>query len=158
MAVKINKISESNELKDNKDILFDVLERCGVTNVEVTFSGGGDDGQIDELTLFPERGSTPTSRQHIRNSIWNHKIEGVKVSDGVRWDEKTKTSTKTYKKSVTTQELVDYICYQVLEEHFGGWEDNEGGCGTFYFDVQKRNVDLDFNENFVETRNSRYRF
>jgi hypothetical protein len=153
MATKITNIKESLKIKDNKDILFDVLDSCGVTNVEVSFSGGGDDGQIDSITYYPEKNKSVKAKLK-KNEI----VEGTKVSDGIVWDPKTKTSTQTYRSSVTIQELIDDICYQVLEEHFGGWENNEGGCGIFYFDVQKRRVDLELNENFIETRKSKYRF
>jgi len=46
---------------------------------------------------------------------------------------------------------VEDYCYQVLENMHGGWEINEGSQGTFYFDLEKREVTLEHQYNTEET-------
>jgi hypothetical protein len=46
---------------------------------------------------------------------------------------------------------VEDYCYGVLENMHGGWEINEGSQGTFYFDLEKREVTLEHQYNTEET-------
>lgn len=41
-------------------------------------------------------------------------------------------------------------CYRQLEDHFGGWEINEGSDGTFYFDLDKNTIELSHTYNTEE--------
>ena len=41
-------------------------------------------------------------------------------------------------------------CYQELENHFGGWEINEGSDGRFIFDFNESTVFLDHTYNTEE--------
>jgi len=48
---------------------------------------------------------------------------------------------------------VEDYCYRVLEHMHGGWEINEGSQGTFYFDLEKREVTLEHQYNTEENSN-----
>jgi hypothetical protein len=47
---------------------------------------------------------------------------------------------------------VEDYCYTVLEHMHGGWEINEGSQGTFYFDLKQREITLEHQTNYEETR------
>jgi len=45
---------------------------------------------------------------------------------------------------------VEDWCYRELENHFGGWEINEGSQGEFIFDVNEPSITLNFTSNIEE--------
>jgi hypothetical protein len=138
------KIKIDETTKDHKDILFDVLKDKNVKTFSVSFDGGGDSGQIEDVDLD--------------NKILDEVIEGASVSKGCVWDNETNKSVKKMSENATVREIIDTICYDVLEQTCGGWEINEGSYGTFTFDVSKRKVSLDFNERIIETNHTEYSF
>jgi hypothetical protein len=121
---------ELNEYTDgNKEILFDLLSAANVEKFEVSFSGDGDDGSIDGAELPKE--------------ILNKKVEGTRTESGRVLED--------------VEDIITQICYEVLEREFGGWENDSGAFGAFIFDVSKRSVTLDFNEKFVESKQTLYK-
>ena len=42
-------------------------------------------------------------------------------------------------------EAVEGLCYALLGQEHGGWENNEGGYGEFIFDVAANTIELDMN-------------
>lgn len=133
--------------KDNQEILFDFFLDSGVQTCIVTFNGGGDDGQIGDIEVSPKK-----------TDFFERSVCGVKIKTGTLWDAKTGSAVQHYKTEVTVEELIEDVCYQVLEKHFCGWEDNEGSFGEFRFNMKTRKIELDFNNNFTQSRLSRYRF
>jgi hypothetical protein len=47
-----------------------------------------------------------------------------------------------------TASAVEYLFYELLEELYSGWENNEGGFGTFSWDVKADKIDLVHNTCF----------
>lgn len=138
------KLNPAALVKDNKDILFDILSGEGVDFFEVSFDGSGDSGQIEDVGLD--------------GKILKKNVPGVRVSNGTRWDPQTQTSTPIWQEDVDVRCLAEGVCYDILEESFGGWEINDGAYGVFKFDVKKRKVTLEFNERIMESKYSEYNF
>lgn len=138
------KIKLEEKLQDKKDILFDILKAKKIKNFTVSFDGGGDSGQIEDVSL--------------EDKILDEVVEGVSVSDGYVWDVKSNKSVERLLNNATVRQVIDNICYDVLESHCDGWEINEGSYGTFNFDVSKRKVTLDFNERIIESEYTEYSF
>jgi hypothetical protein len=131
-------------VRDNRDIIFDIMEQEGVESFEVSFDGSGDSGQIEDISLD--------------GKILERNMEGCKVSNGTRWDPVTNTSTPNWEYDVTLKSLIESVCYDVLEASFGGWELNDGSYGSFTFDVKKRKVSLTMNERVMEVNTNEYKF
>jgi uncharacterized protein DUF6878 len=47
-------------------------------------------------------------------------------------------------------EATIYFFYDVLEDQFSGWENNDGGFGQFNWDVKADRIDLVHNTNFTD--------
>ena len=131
----------SDRIKDNKDLIFDLCEQKGVDKFSVTFDGSGDSGQIDEVSLDSKILSLDVVAQ---------------VEDGTQWV--NGASKPLWRDAKDLRDLIESVCYDVLENTNGGWEINDGSFGEFLFDVKKRKVKLDFNERIMESNLTEYRF
>jgi hypothetical protein len=137
-------LNADDHVRDNKDFVFDILEQDGIASFEVEFDGAGDSGQVEGISLDKK--------------LLQRKIEGCKVKNGTRWDPTTQTSSPVWEDDVTLQSLIEGVCYDILEENFGGWEINDGSYGTFTFDVKKRKASLTMNERVMEVNTNEYKF
>lgn len=137
-TIKLDELSEGN-----KEILFDILAREGVESVVVTFSGGGDDGSLESSDL-PDK---------IKKIV----VEGSKTSQGTVWHAGGGRTHK-WKENCTVEEIIQSLCYEAIESRHGGWENGDGAHGDFNFDVGKRKVHLDFNQQYTESELYEYDF
>jgi hypothetical protein len=146
MPTKKKKKYPLDEINDgNKEILFDLLSSKGVATVTVTFDGGGDSGQIEEV-VFLSAESDEISKVGISDIV----VRGAKVDAGRVWSEDG--FKQSYKSDPTVEELIESFCYSALETLYGGWENNDGAFGEFLFRVNDRTVCFDFNERYTESR------
>lgn len=144
MAKTAKVLGADDHVHDNKDLVFDIMEQEGISSFEVEFDGSGDSGQIEAISLDKK--------------LLERKMKGCKVKNGTRWDPTTMTSSPVWENDVTLQSMIEGVCYDVLEQNFGGWEINDGSYGTFTFDVKKRKVGLVMNERVMDVNTSEYKF
>lgn len=138
----MQKINLTKEQRDNKDIIFDILEKKKVNSFTVTFDGSGDSGQIEDITLS--------------DKILEWLVEGASVNKGTVWD--GTTAVQQIAKDPPLRDVVEELCYELLEGVCGGWEIDSGSYGEFVFDVNKRSISLDFNERVEEVNSTLYKF
>ena len=122
------KLRLTNE--ENKRVLFDALEKAGIVLVTVTFDGEGDSGQIENIDFEPAI------------VLDNSTIDISEFSFG------SELSTKM---TQSVSEAVETVCYGLLSQDNGGWENNDGAYGQFTFNVAERTIDLDFNARFTSS-------
>jgi hypothetical protein len=146
------KTKTSANVRDNKDIIFDLLSAEGIESFEVSFDGSGDDGSLNGIECF-----VPEIAEKKIKKILSAKVEGAMVGNGTRWNPDG-TNETIWDENVTVEGLIEGVCYDVLQGVCAGWEINEGSYGTFYFDVKNRKVRLDFNERVMETNLTQYDF
>lgn len=140
---KVKNLSAGEHIQDSKDLVFDILEKEGIASFEVEFDGSGDSGQIEGISLDKE--------------LLEKNMKGCKVKNGKRWDPQTNSWSPVWEENVTLEGLIEGVCYEVLEENFGGWEIDDGSYGTFSFDVKKRKVSLTMNERITDAKTSEYK-
>lgn len=145
------KLKISNDIRDTKDIIFDILTNIGVEKFEISFDGSGDSGQVDE-----PQGVVPKKAAKKFDSLLEEKVEGARISDGTRYG--PNGSEQIWKEDACLKEMIENVCYETLEGVCGGWEINEGSYGCFVFDVKKRKVHLEFNERVIECNLTEYDF
>ena len=131
-------VANANEL--NKPVVFDALAAAGLTRVRVEFDGGGDSGQIDDITAYTGEvpvelpSTSPTLHQAAQNA----------------GDPATAEAT--------LRDAIETLCYDYLSQTHGGWGNEDGAYGTFEFDVPNRTIHLDFNERFTDSTNFTHDF
>jgi hypothetical protein len=131
-------VAEANAL--NKAVVFDALAAAGLTRVEVPFDGEGDSGQIEGVYVYAgdARGELPESSITLHQAAQN------------KGDPRTTT--------VSFHDAIETLCDDYLSQTHGGWENNDGGYGTFEFDVGERTIHLDFNERFTDSTHHSHDF
>jgi len=123
------RVERASKRDKARQILIRELRAAGTKTVDVDFDGYGDSGGVGSIIYRPV--------------LDGKKEVGDTPHEAPDWSE------GTYKKIVrnyTFDELVEEVCYGILEEQHGGWEINEGSYGTFEIDVAKDSVALHFNE------------
>lgn len=119
-------------LSENKTALFDALATARIDTVEVTFNGYADEGQIDGAVADGEGAET---------DLHSINVEIARVERGDRI---------VTRQTLSVKDAIEKLVYDLLEQTYSGWEDNQGAYGDFLFDVTERTITFNFNER-IET-------
>ena len=130
----------SEVLTLNKAALFDALAAAGITTVIVNFDGCGDSGQIEmiEAKAGDDVIELPTVQIEIASAVWG--------------------SATIDRQTQPVRRAIETLVYDVLDQTYGAWGDNDGACGDFTFDVTERTITLDYNERHMESDYSQHVF
>ena len=118
-------------LETNQVRLFGVLGPAGIQYVTVTFDGGGDSGQIEDISAVADNTKVelPTVEIELVNHVWGQ-------------EEPRRTL-------MPVAEAIEQLAYDLLSLTHCGWENNDGAYGEFVFDVAKQSISLEHNERYV---------
>ena len=47
--------------------------------------------------------------------------------------------------------VLEYLCYEILDLYAPGFENNEGGEGTIYLDFNKKEMSIEYSQNYEES-------
>jgi len=125
----------------NKAALFDALAAYGIAVVVVTFDGGGDSGQIEEVTAF---------------NADNDPVElpgGTVDATQVTFDTQAVTTAQE-----TPRAVIENLAYDLLEQKHSGWGNDDGAFGEFTFTVADRTVVLGFNSRYMTSEFEEHSF
>ena len=116
----------------NKTALFDALAAAGITTVTINFDGYGDSGQIESIDARAgdQDRALPAVTVEIASVGWG----------GATIDRQTQP----------IRDAIEMLVYDVLGQTHGGWDNNDGACGDFTFDVTERTITLDYNERCMD--------
>lgn len=121
-------------LAENKTALFDRLDRTPVARIRVEFDGGGDSGQIETIDAQSHDGAPAPLPDDALPLRLSDALDGTP-----RYD------------AQSVRDVVETLVYDCLDQGHGGWENNDGGYGTFTFDVAARTIRLEMNVRVMET-------
>lgn len=118
----------------NKELIFAALAEAGITKVTVEYDGSGDSGQIGDVFACCGRDTVPLPSGctlQLARSNPDHPFAQTSLA-----------------------EAVENLAWECLEQRHAGWENDDGGFGTFVFDVAARTVTLEHNERFTDFTSS----
>lgn len=124
--------------KINKSAVFAALKEARIKHVVLEFDGCADSGQIEAWDIEQEDGD------NISHADLLPKVMVERLT--VRWDQ-----TQSDRSQVMLASAMEDLCYDLLDESYSGWGNNDGSYGTFVFDVEKGTVTLEHNRRCVET-------
>ena len=127
-------------LPANKAALFDVLAAAGITILTVTFDGYSDSGQIEniEAKAGDEITALPAGQIELAYPVWD--------------------SSDIERRTQSVGEAIETLTYALLNRTHQGWENDDGACGDFTFDVVARTITLDYTERYTATNNHQHEF
>ena len=124
----------------NKVNLFAALAAAGITHVCVAFNGYGDSGQVEHVTVKSGEADATLPATHVEIASTSFGSETI-----------TRASTPL-------ADAIESFCYDLIESHHGGWENNEGAYGDVTFDVVADRIVFDFNYRIETSENHSYEY
>ena len=104
------------------DTFKNKLKDLKVESFRVEYSGSGDSGEIEEISIKPD----------------NLKIK-VDVGTWKKFDQQSFEYKETNEpKSLET--FIEDFCYELLEDNHSGWEINEGQSGAIEWDIKENDL------------------
>ena len=131
-----------------QNILSDAIARLGIEKIEVVFDGCGDSGQIESTEAFDKNGTV------LDVKLDSIAVGKVQFTTGYRYNGDGTTTPVTQVRDATMEDIIEEICYNLLEKKHGGWEINEGSFGTFTIDLRNKKIHLEYNERVTEVNTS----
>lgn len=138
-------LSEEQRIAANRAAIFDVLRAEGVLRAVASYCGSGDSGGPEGVRFELPDGRTldevPEVPQYREASHW---------SDGA-WHSRM---------ALEERELEDAIAdlaMEVVERHYGGWEDGDGASGEVTFDATDGSVLIGHRAYFTDSDYSEVR-
>lgn len=123
----------------NKEALLRALKKLGATNAIVNYSGSGDSGDSTEISVTPKRAmkKLPDAKVTIQR-VNGQYVEG-------QWQ------YAIHDREVPLEEAIGEFAMQWVDLHHGGWENNDGGSGTFEIVVKSGEFTLEHRQYYVES-------
>ena len=135
-------MSTTKRKKKDKAADYAALAALGIAKVEITYDGCDDSGCIDTVTAYGAAGQIIDMLPEVNVTI--------SVRDTV-WDEAAQTyQTRFAERRVSVRDAIVHWCYELLEDHFPGWEIDGGSNGTIAIDVKKRRGQLEHEARYTE--------
>ena len=100
------------------------LKDKGINKIEITFSGSGDSGDIDDLIYYDVTDKYYYSRDMVKNSYMTDEEYNLLQND----------------------------CYEFIDDAIEGadWYNNEGGFGNITIDLDTMTADVEYSQRTVE--------
>ena len=113
----------ADERKKRIKYIFDILEKNDCENLTIQYSGGGDDGQMENSDF------STTNDDKVRMSL----------------DEPTIFESMYYaNENMDLFHLLEEIAESLLNKLGVDWVNGNGSCGEVYFDVKKKTVTVGY--------------
>lgn len=128
-------IDAAKPISENKAKLLAFLASAGITLVTVTFDGGGDSGQIEDIVAF---------KGDLSAELPGGTVEVIMLDYG---------ANRPAANHLSASEAIENLAYDLLRQKHRGWENNDGAYGEFTFDVAAGTISLDYNERYTASEN-----
>jgi hypothetical protein len=139
---------------EERDRLMTLLTELGVASVEVSFSGGGDSGAIDQVVFFSSTPRADCPSLFVELKVGDATFEDAPYTTQA-WNDMTRQWEITEGLAlVPLREYVEHLCYEALDRCGLDWYNNDGGQGTFtlkFMDDGAPEITLDVGVNYTST-------
>jgi len=138
---------------DRKRLLITLLKVMGGHKVEVSFSGGGDDGSIESAVLLDSEGKEIS----LKNTEfeWETEHSNYERKENSEEGEWVKTSEI---KAMPVDDILVKICEDCLGSTGMDWYNNEGGQGSLEIDLNTDPASVVLNIGINHTHTEDYAF
>ena len=98
------------------------------------------------------RAERADARQRLIDACNKHGVEKIEVEFDGCGDEGSTQMATSHDSEV--EAAAQDCAYFVLEEHYPGWEINDGSAGTIRFDLAAGKLDIEFGSRFMDVESS----
>jgi hypothetical protein len=151
MPIPTNK---DEAIKYNKAVFNYFLKKVKATRVEIRYDGGGDNGQIESVTVYkPKPNGEVGEYGQTEDEVDVSGIEVEIYSIDTEYCSNTKGGWKTSikKKKDKLEVVLDQFAYDLLATQHFDWVNNEGGYGTLEYDVAENKFSMNHNQRTTES-------
>lgn len=129
------------ERKLDKSLVFDLLRKRGVAKAWLQFSGGHDQGAVEEIRLFANAEADPENDdgEVLEQYLGYRRVEDETQPSGYRYETVPKDELKD------DERLADMLCMPV-DIQFGSWADQPSTWGTLVWNVSDASVVMEYEE------------
>ena len=127
--------------EQNKIQILKALKKIKAKQVEVSYSGSGDSGQVDSVRVFGAKN---------KELATNVKIPFITETQTFDKD-KNQWVRHLQKVSMTLEKALEDLAYDSVYIHHAGWENNDGASGFVSIDVSKGTFSLQHTEYYTES-------
>lgn len=124
----------------NREILINALKEQGVTQALVHYAGAGDSGDTCDLVVKPAELLPPLAERKVQQSIVDVKYVGY----GQR-------ACSMREADVALDEAVRDFAMRWVDSLYGGWENDDGACGTVTISVTDDAISLEHTAYYTES-------
>lgn len=129
-------LSPKELISFNKGILLEVLSASAVATATVTYSGAGDEGQVNEVC------TEPCIDLSVQISMLHERAAHQAERGWIRHQEF---------KAMSIEDALTAFAEHVIWQNHSGYEINDGGHGELVMDCQGGRAWLDHHDCYVET-------
>lgn len=126
-----------------QDPIYRALRELGIHTLRISYSGSNDSGSINEVEAHDQKGRPVDLPPTPVSYTLTHATYDFQTG--------TYAAEKTQTKDLPLSEAVEQWCYDLLEEHYPGWEIDEGSDGIIVIDPAKRKGNIDHIQYFCES-------
>ena len=136
--------------KFHRDLVLTQLRTLGVSQVEVSFSGGGDSGSIDKADCVDANGK--------RIELPTTKFDWPRERTSYTGDAANPWKRETYTDKLTLEQILEALTNDALEEQNLDWYNNDGGQGSLTIDFTQSPPDIQLEVGINITSTEDYNF
>lgn len=144
LSIRQRQLAISSRLRLNRRRLHKALKRLGATSVVVSYSGSGDSGQIDEVSVYRDKEQIK-SQENVSILVASSKW----TKDG-GWIERVKSTP------LALDAALEQFVYDWIESEHAGWENNDGASGECTITVSSNEFILNHVTYYTESESTEH--
>ena len=144
LSIRQRQLAVGSRLRLNRRRLHKALKRLGATSVVVSYSGSGDSGQIDEVSVYRDK------EQLKSNENVSILVASSKWSKEGGWIERVKSER------VALEAALEQFIYVWIESEHSGWENNDGASGECTIEVASNEFILNHVTYYTESESTEH--
>lgn len=132
-------LDETTVLGRNKRILLAALKQGGASTATVTYTGSGDSGSVEDVSI-----------QTTENAEFDSTAPIIVFAEQGIHQDGTWLATVVEQQMPIEQALQDFA-ESALERLYGGWEDGDGASGSVIFDCRGDTVRIEHTAYYTDS-------
>lgn len=138
-------LTDEQRIATDREAIFVALRAAGVQRAVASYCGSGDEGGPDGVRFeLPDDGTLEDNL-----TVLQHRTDHQWIKEA--WQASTELEVRSLDDAITD------LAMELVEQHNGGWEDNDGASGEVTFDTADGSVVIEHNAYYIDSDRSEVR-